>query len=139
MNSNKIILFDGVCNFCNFWVNFIIDHDKKDFFRFAALQSETGQNILKQINLKTNNFWQSQRLPDSLILVDKQNYFIKSSAALNILKHLSGFWKILFVFIIIPRPIRNFIYDLIAKNRYKIFGKKHVCRIPNEKEKGKFI
>ena len=139
MNNKKIILFDGVCNFCNFWVNFIIDHDKKDFFRFAALQSETGQNILKQINLKTNNFWQSQGLPDSLILVDKQNYFIKSSAALNILKHLSGFWKILFVFIIIPRPIRNFIYDLIAKNRYKIFGKKDVCRIPNEKEKGKFI
>ena len=139
MNNKKIILFDGVCNFCNFWVNFIIDHDKKDFFRFAALQSETGQNILKQINLKTNNFWQSQGLPDSLILVDKQDYFIKSSAALIILKHLSGFWKILFVFIIIPRPIRNFIYDLIAKNRYKIFGKKDVCRIPNEKEKGKFI
>ena len=120
-------------------MNFIIDHDKKDFFRFAALQSETGQNILKQINLKTNNFWQSQGLPDSLILVDKQNYFIKSSAALNILKHLSGFWKILFVFIIIPRPIRNFIYDLIAKNRYKIFGKKDVCRIPTEEEKKKFV
>ena len=139
MNNKKIILFDGVCNFCNFWVNFIIDHDKKDFFRFAALQSETGQNILKQINLKTNNFWQSQGLPDSLILVDKQDYFIKSSAALNILKHLSGFWKILFVFIIIPRPIRNFIYDLIAKNRYKIFGKKDVCRIPTEEEKKKFV
>ena len=132
-------MFDGVCNFCNFWVNFIIDHDKKDFFRFAALQSETGQNILKQINLKTNNFWQSQGLPDSLILVDKQDYFIKSSAALLILKHLSGFWKILFVFIIIPRPIRNFIYDLIAKNRYKIFGKKDVCRIPTEEEKKKFV
>ncbi len=132
MTDHKIILFDGVCNFCNFWVNFIIDRDKNDAFRFAALQSESGQQILKQLKLSTNDF-------DTFILVDGQDYYIKSTAALLISKHLQGLWKLLFVFIIIPGPIRNFIYDLIAINRYKIFGKRDGCRIPDEEEKRKFI
>ncbi len=132
MTHHKIILFDGVCNFCNFWVNFIIDRDKNDKFRFAALQSESGQEILKQLKLNINDF-------DTFILADGRNYYTKSTAAFLISKNLKGLWKLLFVFIIIPGPIRNFIYDLIAINRYKNFGKRDVCRIPDEEEKRKFI
>lgn len=132
MIDHKIILFDGVCNFCNFWVNFIIDRDKKDSFRFAALQSTTGQRILRQFGLKTSNF-------DTFIMIDGNDCFSKSTAALKISKHLPGLWKILFVFIIVPEPIRDFIYDLIAKNRYKLFGKRDVCRIPTEEEQKKFV
>ena len=132
MTDHKIILFDGVCNFCNFWVNFIIYRDKNDSFRFAALQSETGQKLLKNLNLSTDDF-------DTFILIESEKYFIKSTAALIISKSLPGLWKSLFVIIIIPEPVRNFIYDLVAKNRYKFFGRKDVCRIPTEDEKKKFI
>ena len=132
MTDHKIILFDGVCNFCNFWVNFIIDRDNNDAFRFAALQSETGQQILKELKLNINDF-------DTFILVDGSNYYSKSTAALLISKNLKGLWKLLFLFIVIPGPIRNFLYDIVARNRYKIFGKRDVCRIPSEKDKLKFI
>ncbi len=101
-------------------------------FRFAALQSETGQKILQRLNLNTNEF-------DTFILVDGNSFSSKSNAALKISKHLSGLWKILFVFLIIPEPIRDFIYDLIAKNRYKLFGIRDCCRIPTEEEKKKFV
>jgi len=113
-------------------VNFIIDHDINDSFRFAALQSESGQEILKQLKLSTSDF-------DTFIFLDGKNYYFKSTAALKIAKQLPGFWKILFLFIILPKPIRDFIYDLVAKNRYKIFGRKDVCRIPNEEERKKFL
>lgn len=113
-------------------MNFIIDRDNNDAFRFAALQSETGQQILKELKLNINDF-------DTFILVDGSNYYSKSTAALLISKNLKGLWKLLFLFIVIPGPIRNFLYDIVARNRYKIFGKRDVCRIPSEKDKLKFI
>ena len=113
-------------------MNFIIDRDNNDAFRFAALQSETGQQILKELKLNINDF-------DTFILVDGSNYYSKSTAALLISKNLKGLWKLLFLFIVIPGPIRNFLYDIVARNRYKIFGKGDVCRIPSEKDKLKFI
>ncbi|HSL87718.1 MAG TPA: DCC1-like thiol-disulfide oxidoreductase family protein [Ignavibacteriaceae bacterium] len=130
--GKKVILFDGVCNFCNFWVNFIIDRDDKDLFRFASLQSDFGQSILKYLNLSTKDF-------DTFVLLESKEYFIKSTAALKVIKDISGWLKILYPFIILPEFIRDSVYNLIAQNRYKIFGKLETCRVPTDEEKSKFI
>ena len=113
-NAHYIILFDGVCNFCNFWVNFLLDRDKKDKFRFTALQSETGEKLLKKFNLSTEDF-------DTFVLIVGDKYYVRSTAALLVAKNLTGLWKMLYVFIIIPKQIRDFLYNLVAKNRYKLF------------------
>ena len=125
-------MFDGVCNFCNFWVNFTLDRDKKDCFRFAALQSEAGQKLLRKFNLSKSDF-------DTFILVKGETYFTKSTAALKIANHLSGPVKILTPLIFIPRVIRDIFYNIIASNRYRFFGKRDVCRIPSTEERLKFI
>lgn len=132
-SDNKyIILFDGVCNFCNYWVNFLITRDNKDKFRFAALQSDTGQALIAKFNLQKFEF-------DTIILIQGEEYFTKSTAALKIIKNIKGGIKILYPFIILPKKPRDIIYDLIAKNRYTLFGKKDVCRIPTEQERKKFL
>jgi predicted DCC family thiol-disulfide oxidoreductase YuxK len=132
MQNHHIILFDGVCNFCNFWVNFIIDRDKDDIFKFAALQSEAGQKLLNKFNLKTEDF-------DTFILIDSEIYFTKSTAALKIARKLNYPVKVLYYFIFIPKFLRDLIYSLIAINRYKFFGKRDVCKVPTENEKKKFL
>ena len=132
MNNNKIILFDGVCNLCNSSVNFIIDHDKENVFKFASLQSEAGQELLNKFNLNTKDF-------DSIIYVENDKYFEQSTAVLRIVKSFPGLWKLLFVFIIVPPFIRNFLYNIIANNRYKWFGKKDLCRVPTPELKEKFL
>ena len=132
MNQRKIILFDGVCNFCNFWVNFIIDRDKKDLFRFAALQSEAGQKLLNKFELTDTNF-------DTFILINGKSIYSRSTAVLKIVKNISSPLKILNVFIFLPEFFRDWLYDLIAINRYKIFGISDFCRIPTNKEKRKFL
>lgn len=128
----KIILFDGVCNLCNSSVNFIIDHDKKNMFRFASLQSDSGQTLLKKFGLNNESF-------DSIILIDNEKYFTRSSAVLRIVKNFPGFWKLLYIFIIVPPAVRNLLYDIIAENRYKWFGKKDSCRVPTPELKEKFL
>lgn len=125
-------MFDGVCNFCNYWVNFTIERDVKNLYKFAALQSDEGQLLLQQYNVDQIN-------SESFILIRGENVYTKSTAALEISKNLSGPVKLLYPFIFLPKFIRDFIYDLVAKNRYKIFGKSEVCRIPTEREKAKFI
>jgi predicted DCC family thiol-disulfide oxidoreductase YuxK len=130
--GKKVILFDGVCNFCNFWVNLIIEHDKKDLFRFSPLQSEFGISMLEKMNLSTSDF-------DTFVLIEKDKYFIKSTAALKVLKNISGWLKMFYPLILLPEFIRDWVYNFIAKNRYKIFGKSDACRIPSEKEKSKFL
>jgi len=132
MNKHKLILFDGVCNFCNFWVNFVIDKDKNDNFRFTAMQSEKGQEILKKFGLNTVIF-------DSFYLIDSEKIFDKSTAVLLIAKELKSFVKILYPLIFIPKFLRDFLYSFVAKNRYKIFGKREACRIPTVEEKRKFL
>lgn len=132
MKDHQLILFDGVCNFCNYWVNFIIARDKNDLFRFAALQSEKGQEFLIKFKLSRSDF-------DTFILINGEEYFTKSTAALMISKNLKSIVKLFYPLIFIPKFIRDFIYDIVAKNRYNFFGKKAVCRIPTEEEKGKFI
>jgi len=130
--QQPVILFDGICNFCNGTVNFIIDKDKKKKFKFAALQSEAGQKVLNKFNLNVTDF-------DTIILTEGSKYYEKSTAALRIAKRLGGIWKLFYVFIIIPTFIRNFFYDIIAKNRYKWFGKRDSCRIPKSEERERFL
>lgn len=145
MEYNTIIFFDGICNFCNSSVNFIIKRDKKNYFKFASLQSEFAQNFLKSHNLVPKSLpWQvrngkTEKKLDSIILFENNKLYIKSSAALQIAKHLNGLWKIFYILIIIPPFIRNFLYDIIAKNRYKLFGKRESCMIPDERIKDRFI
>ena len=126
------ILFDGVCNFCNASINFIIDRDSKGIFKFAALQSEIGQEFLKRNGLKQDTF-------DSVILEKSGIIYQKSDAALEIARNLDGFWKILYVFKIIPFFLRNPIYDLVARNRYRIFGRTDACRLPTPALKARFL
>ena len=130
--NKKIILFDGVCNFCNFWVNFIIDRDKKDVFRFAPLQSDFAKEKLEKFKIDNLKL-------ESVILIEDEKMYSKSTAALMIAKELSGSVKILFPLIVFPKFLRDFIYDLVATYRYNFFGKREICRIPTEEEKSKFL
>ena len=132
MQNHHIILFDGVCNFCNFWVNFIVKRDKEDTYQFAAMQSSSGQKLLQKFRLNTSDF-------DTFALIINNRYFTKSTAALIISKNLKSIIKLLYPLIILPEPIRDFFYDIIAKNRYKFFGKRDVCRIPTKEESDKFL
>jgi len=130
--DKKIILFDGVCNFCNDKINFIIKNDKHDVFRFVALQSETGQKIITYLGIDNSI--------DSIVLYEPgYAYFIKSEAVFRIIKHLSSSVRLLLFFNFIPTGIKNIFYDLIAKNRYNWYGKKESCMIPTEEVKRKFI
>ena len=130
--DKKIILFDGVCNYCNDKVNFIIKNDKHDIFRFVALQSETGQKIIKYLGIDSSI--------DSIVLYEPgYAYFIKSEAVFRIIKHLSSSVRLLLFFNFIPTSIKNIFYDIIAKNRYNWYGKKESCMMPTEEVKRKFI
>lgn len=130
--DKKIILFDGVCNYCNDKINFIIKNDKHDVFRFVALQSETGQKIITYLGIDPSI--------DSIILYEPgYAYFIKSEAVFRIIKHLTSAVKLLLLFNFIPTSIKNIFYDIIAKNRYNWYGKKESCMMPTEEVKRKFI
>lgn len=131
-NEYKIILFDGVCNLCNTSVTFLIKRDKKDIFRFAALQEEPGITLLRKYNIDPKD-------TDSIILIDNGKAYIKSSAALRATKYMSGLYPILYGFMIVPKFIRNAVYDYIARNRYKWYGQKESCMIPTPELRAKFL
>ena len=131
--SKKIILFDGVCNLCNNSVQFVIKRDVNDVFQFAALQSETGKRLLTERNIDTQEV-------DSIILIEPNiAYYTKSTAALEIGKHLKGVKAISSILLWLPEALRNIVYDFIARNGYKWYGKKDNCMIPSEEIKSKFI
>ena len=131
--DKKIILFDGVCNLCNGAVQFIIKNDKKDIFRFVALQSELGKEICQYIGV-------DQTRIDSIILYHPGvAYYYKSSAAIEIAEDLGGIYSLISIFKIFPEKLRNYIYDYIAKNRYKWYGKKESCMIPTPELRKKFL
>jgi len=132
IENQDILLFDGVCNLCNSSVNFIIDHDPNNHFRFAALQSEFGQQKLAELGFNSESF-------DSLVLLSQGEVYKKSSAALKIARKLSGLYPILYVYMVIPPSIRDGIYDIIAKNRYKWWGKQDSCRIPTPELRSRFM
>lgn len=131
--DKKIILFDGICNLCNTSVQYIIKNDQKDIFRFVSLQSELGQKITKHLCISDRNI-------DSIVLYEPgRAYFLKSDAALKIAKDLGGFLSWLAVFSFLPKFFRDYIYDYIATNRYKWYGKKESCMIPTPELKAKFL
>ena len=131
--GKKIILFDGHCNLCEASVQFVIKYDKKDVFRFVALQSDFGKDIIKHIGLENQNI-------DSVILFEPGiAYNYKSAAALEIAKSLGGFFHFGTVFKLIPNGLRNLLYDYIAKNRYQWYGKKESCLVPTIELKSKFL
>jgi predicted DCC family thiol-disulfide oxidoreductase YuxK len=124
-----VVFFDGVCNLCNSSVNFIIERDKKNVFRFASLQSSFGA---KYATTALGNY-------DSVILLEGDKVYYRSDAALRILKHLGGIYSWAYCFIIIPKFLRNAVYDFIARHRYQWFGKSETCRVPTAELKEKFI
>ncbi len=130
--KQPVILFDGVCNLCSSTVQFILKRDKKDTFRFASLQSDFGQSVLQKFNLPANTF-------NSFLLYQNGKIHTKSTGALLVARQLSGGWKLLFAFIIVPSFIRNSVYNVIAKKRYSWFGKKEACWIPSPALKAKFL
>lgn len=132
MQENQVILFDGVCNFCNYWVNFTIKKDKKKILRFAPLQGETAKRLIADYKINHTTL-------SSVIFIDNGKAYTQSSAALRICKHLDNGWKLFYGLIIIPKFIRDPIYNIIARNRYKWFGKKDTCMIPTPELKERFL
>jgi len=130
--KHPIILFDGVCNLCANSVRFIIRNDPNQHFRFASQQSDIGKELLTKYHIDVNK-------TDSLVLIEKGKIYQKSTAALRIAKQLSLAWSLMYAFIIVPTFIRNPIYDFIAANRYKWFGKKEACWIPTPALKNLFL
>lgn len=130
--TNPILLFDGVCNLCNGAVQFVIKYDSKNNLRFAALQSEVGHQILDHFDLPQEDIF-------SVILVENEKVYLRSSAALRMYKNMGGIWSLMYFFIIVPRPIRDAVYNFIAKNRYKWFGQKDSCMIPTPELKSRFL
>ena len=127
-----IILFDGQCNLCIGSIQFIINSDSKDCFRFASIQDEVGKQILKKYNINTKK-------NDSIILIKNNRVYYRSTAVLFILYKLNTIWKFLVVFYLIPYPFRDLIYILVAKSRYSLFGKKKNCMVPDKRIKSKFL
>lgn len=132
MISHPVILFDGVCNLCNGSVQYVIRHDKQGLFRFASLQSESGQKLLLQYQLPQSDF-------TSFVLLENNRAYTRSTAALKVARQLSGFVKLLYGFIIVPAFIRDGVYNFIAKNRYRWFGKQESCMIPTPALKERFL
>jgi predicted DCC family thiol-disulfide oxidoreductase YuxK len=130
--ATDIILFDGVCNLCNGLVRFIIKRDKAGRFKFASLQSDIGLQWLKGFGMTNDKF-------ESVVLIKDEKYYLKSTGVLKILRELDGIWKAFYIFIIIPRPLRDFVYNLIAKSRYRIFGKQDTCMIPTPDLEKRFL
>jgi len=130
--SHPVILFDGVCNLCSGAVQFIIKHDRKKLFRFASLQSKFGEEVMKHFDLPVDQY-------NSFILLEKEKIYTRSKGALKVAKKLNGLYFLLYAFIIVPRFIRDAVYNFIARKRYNWFGKKETCWIPTPELKNLFI
>ena len=131
MVHNQIILFDGVCNFCDWSVQWLIKRDKKQVFRYASLQSEIGQKLLKQYQIDSQT--------DSVVYIRNGKSYIKSRAVFYILKDLKNIWSVIYVFKLLPTCITDFLYEQFARRRYAIFGKKTACMIPSKEQQSLFL
>ncbi|MBD7945303.1 MULTISPECIES: thiol-disulfide oxidoreductase DCC family protein [Psychrobacillus] len=129
--AEAIVMFDGVCNFCDSSVQFIIKRDSKGYFQFAALQSDAGMKLKEQYSISHNI--------DSFILIEDGKVYKFSDGALRVCRNLEGIWRYMYIFIFVPRPIRNSIYKFIAKNRYKWFGQKDSCMLPSPEVRSRFL
>jgi predicted DCC family thiol-disulfide oxidoreductase YuxK len=132
ITKEHIVLFDGVCNFCNNSVQFILRKEKKPLFKFAALQSEIGKKLMQQ-------FSSTSQLPDSIIYIRDGKVFSKSGAALRICLALKGAWPLLSIFLIVPYFVRDFVYDVVARNRYRWWGKRESCFLPTPEIRSRFL
>jgi predicted DCC family thiol-disulfide oxidoreductase YuxK len=131
--DKKILLFDGVCNLCDASIQFVIKHDEKDIFRFVQLQSDLGQKIMKHIGLSDTKI-------DSTVLYEPgKAYYYKSDAVFKILKELNGIYRLLLVFSVLPKRLLDYLYDYVAQNRYKWYGKKESCMVPTPELQSKFL
>ena len=131
-SPGPIVLFDGLCNFCDTSVNFIIDRDPRGRFRFAPLQSESAKTLLLRHGLD------AQQL-QSVALIEGGICYTRSTAALRIARRLSGPWPLLYAMIVVPRPLRDLVYDWIARNRYRWFGTRDACRVPTSELRSRFM
>ncbi len=130
--QHPVLLFDGVCNLCNGFVQFVIKRDTAAVFRFTALQSEAGKALLsKHLHAPTDL--------STVILIENGKLYTHSDVALQVVRHLGGIWSVFYVFVLIPRPLRDQIYNWIAKNRYRWFGKKEQCMLPTPEIKARFL
>lgn len=129
--GKKIIFFDGVCNLCNGFVQFVINRDPQNALLFASLQSQAGTDMMEHFHLSKDI--------TTVIFIENGVLYKKSTAALQIVKHLNGIWPLAFVFIVIPTFIRNIVYDFVARNRYRWFGKKDECMLPTPELKSRFL
>lgn len=127
------MLFDGVCNLCNGFIQFIIKRDKEDTFRYAALQSEIGQKLILERGID------SQKMDSVLLIEPGIAYFNKSDAALKIGQGLKGYRTLSKLLYLIPSTLRNIVYDYVGRNRYKWYGKKNECMVPTSELKAKFL
>lgn len=129
--NQPIVFFDGVCNFCNASVQWIILKEKHPSFLFAPLQGETAKSVLGEMAAK--------EVPDSVVLCQDGKVYTKSTAALRIARYLRWPWRLLVIFTIVPAFIRDLFYDIIAKNRYKWFGKKDACTLPSKELRARYL
>lgn len=126
-----IVMFDGECNFCDSSVQFIIKRDTRGYFKFAALQSDAGVELKEKYGISNHI--------DSFILIEDEKVYKFSDGALRVCRNLSGLWRYLYIFMLVPKPIRNSVYKFIAKNRYRWFGKKESCMIPSPEVRSRFL
>lgn len=138
LSGRAIILFDGVCNLCNGFVNFVIDRDPGGVFRFAALQSKAGQQLVREHGAVPEVSGEAALL-QSVILIENGQVYRRSTAALRIARHLTSPWPLLYAFMAVPEPIRDAVYDGIAARRYDWFGKRNQCRVPTPALKDRFV
>jgi len=132
LSEGPIVLFDGVCHFCHGVVRFVVARDPKEQIRFAPLQSKVGQELAAVCGAETQDV-------DSVILIADGRAYTKSDAGLRIAARLSGLWPVLKVFLLVPRPIRNWVYDYVARNRYRWFGKAPECLAPTAELRRRFL
>jgi predicted DCC family thiol-disulfide oxidoreductase YuxK len=130
--ADKVILFDGVCKLCNAWSNFIINHDHQHKFKLCSVQSDEGQKILKHFGLPTDSY-------ETMLYVEGDTFYQQSDAFFQVIAKLGYPWKAVCLFRIIPKPIRNWLYDRIALNRYRLFGKYDYCSLPTADHKARYL
>ena len=132
LSTGPIVLFDGVCKFCDASVNFLIDRDKAGRIHFAALQSDLGQRLLARFGLSRDRI-------ESMVLVEGKRYSTESTAAIRLTRYMDGFWPILGAFLFVPAFLRDFMYEILARNRYRWFGVLDACRVPTPEIRTRFL
>ena len=128
----RLILFDGVCKWCNAWVSFTIAHDPDGQFKFGTLQSEQAQRILRDLNLSTHDH-------QTFLLLEEGHVYTKSTAALRVIRQLSRWWPLYYLCVLVPPPIRDVVYDFVARHRYRWMGRTATCRVPTQAERDRFV